>query len=330
MPKPVKILIALIGFVLLCEATLNVLPGNRTHLIIFGLYFCLAVGITISVILLRNKSDHSRSENMLLDLTVGILIFMPPLMLTDITSYGISNLPRMGVVGILLLTYFSLYNQSLFFDKGFLIKKLGKSLLFSLILTLAMSILLHQKDNVTEIEWRLDIDGRILVLFFVMNLIYRIHFAVKMLDGDDEFYHFVQAICESKKTNPTQFLKGLNEFFVNLDQKTLSQNDLNQYDIQNIGNLFEKTGTYFFCLHDLRSMLAEVKTQDRFNSAEIECFEQIIDILERFDMTYISRFSASPAVFVLFNVPMVNYRRVIDLKTRLIGEIAMLANQKSK
>ena len=52
-------------------------------------------------------------------------------------------------------------------------------------------------------------------------------------------------------------------------------------------------------------------------------------ILEKNEMSYICRFGEKAPVFVLFHIPIVGYRKMIEMKTALISEITRLMEDPS-
>lgn len=315
MPLWLKIFISVGSGIFIIDTILGNLSENKEHLVYYGAFLFLAAIFSSLVCLFRNRSDYSRAENTMIDINFISVLFLVPIVLTDITTYGIEGLPRMGVLGILLFAYVSLYNQALFQDRGYLLKRLFKSFVFSILLTLATVYIVN--------DWSLEITGRLFTLFFSVNLIFRIYYAVKHLDGEDEFYGFVRAVNDSSKDKLINFLLNIEVFFGKLDRLVLTRADLAKYDAQGIYDMFETHHTHLFNIFDIQESLSSKE----ITNTKAEMYEQIIDLLEKHEMTYVCKFGKSEPILVLFHVPMVAYQPMIELKTRLIAEVSHLVER---
>jgi hypothetical protein len=276
-----------------------------------GFYFTLSL-ITCLTVLLRSRKDYSGSENRLIDLSVLALFVLGPFFLTDIASHQYPEIPRLGALGSLLFAYVSLYNQALFMQKAYLLRKLFKALVFSGVSWLPIYVLLPGLPIHAHI--------RIFFLLYVINLIFRIWYAVKHLDGEDEFYGFVKSVSESEKSEVRTFLKGMKDYFAGVELKILKASDLPKYKIDRWSAFYKKMKTDSLSVFDLKRFLTEEKTLE----TDKEIMEEIIDALESQDMSHVCLLGKNQYYLIFFQVPMVGYSSMIQLKTRLVGEFSRL------
>jgi hypothetical protein len=299
----------------------NRLARDMDNLLIFAFFVSSMAVIALFLAFFRTRTEHSKVENSLIDQLGVTIILLTPLLLTDIFSYGLVGLPRFGVAGILILTYFSLYNQAMFSTRSKVFKKILKSIGFSVLLTFAMGLLAHGGNFA---QWSLAIEGRIFVLCFCVNLIFRIHFAVKQLDGDEDMFNFLKIVNESRKTSVGGFLKDLNSFFGNMDRVVLSNGSLKDFDIETFLKLMEPNPSSVFSIFELKTMIEENEDKKNLNRKEVQAIEQMIHLLEKHEMTYISQIGKRTPHFLLFNVPMAAYRETIDVKNKIIHDMSIL------
>jgi hypothetical protein len=272
----------------------NRLARDMDNLLIFAFFVSSMAVIALFLAFFRTRTEHSKVENSLID--------------------------QLGA-GILILTYFSLYNQAMFSTRSKVFKKILKSIGFSVLLTFAMGLLAHGGNFA---QWSLAIEGRIFVLCFCVNLIFRIHFAVKQLDGDEDMFNFLKIVNESRKTSVGGFLKDLNSFFGNMDRVVLSNGSLKDFDIETFLKLMEPNPSSVFSIFELKTMIEENEDKKNLNRKEVQAIEQMIHLLEKHEMTYISQIGKRTPHFLLFNVPMAAYRETIDVKNKIIHDMSIL------
>lgn len=303
------------------------LARHTDNLLSFALFISSMAVLALFITFFRKRSEHSRVENSLIDQFGITLILLMPLMLTDIFSYGIPNLPRFGVCGILMLTYFSLYNQAIFSTRSTIFKKMLKAVGFALLLTVGIGVLLQ---GVHIDQWSLETQGRAFAFLFAVNLIFRIHFAVRHLDGNEELAEFIKVLSQSKKSTIGSFLNDLNSFFGNMDRMLLSCEDLKSYDVQTISQLMSKNPSSVYSFFELKEMIAQNEETKMLGPHEVHAVEQMVHLLEKYEMTYFSQFGSRKPYFLLFSVPMVAYREMIDVRTKIIHDVSLLIEKQSE
>ena len=170
--------------------------------------------------------------------------------------------------------------------------------------------------------------ARTFVLFLAVNLIFRIYYAVKALDGEDDFVRFVEKVTESDKSTVRHFLLDISLFFEKVDKKLLTPTDLINYSPHRMADLFDKNNSHLFSLFDLRESLEDETVKSSLADEEKEIYEQCVDLLERFEMTYICKFGVKEPFFVMFHVPMISYTRMIFRQSLLISDIIKLIESK--
>lgn len=321
MPLWLKIFVTLGSIYFIGIAMADMMAGQREPLIKYGFYLIILQLSVILISLFRNRDEYNKIENSLIDLSVISLLSLAPFFLSDISSYGFKYLPKLGVIGGLLFVYTSMYNQSILQNQGFLLKKLLKAVFFSFILTLVLAQLTQSHDPY--------ILYRSFVLFLAVNLIFRIHFAVKTLDGDDDFVRFVEKVNESQKHDFNRFMKSMHIFFDKVDKKLLRPEALTQYNTENIKFVFNKNNTHLFSIYDLKENISDKNLSTSLSHQELEAFEHLVDLLEKYEMTYICKLGESNPAFILFHVPMISYSSMVYRQTMLISEFAKVIESKN-
>jgi hypothetical protein len=315
MPLALKVFASLgtVYFVIL--SILGRVYGDIEQLKLFGLFYFVISLITCSIAIFRRRADYSTSENRLIDMSILGLFVLGPFFLTDIAGHQYEEIPKMGTLGALLFAYVSLYNQALFMQRGYLIGKLFKAFGFSVLSELAVYLLVPSLP--------IFVHFRIFLLLFVMSLIFRIWYAVKSLDGDDDFFSFVRAVTESDKINNRSFLAGMREYFGAVELKVLKPSDLPNYRIEKWSLFYQKMKTDCFSVFDLKRLLEEENNLIE----ERDIVEEMIDALDSFDMTHLCLLGRSHHDLIVFQVPMVGYGPMIQLKTKLVGEFSRLIDR---
>ncbi|MDG0815477.1 hypothetical protein [Bdellovibrio svalbardensis] len=316
MPFWLKLYMAVGSLIFIVDALANHLSGNRPHLIAFGIFMLGAQIFVALTALLRNRREHSRSENTLLDISILGLLLLGPLFLSDVTTYGLPHIPKLGALGGLLFTYFSLFNQALVKDRSFILRKLGKTLLFAAILLIPASLLFE------DFNW--DVGFRMYVFLVDVLLVFRIHSAVKFLNGDDDFFKYVHQFVDSEKFDLASLKNKISEVFAKTDIKILSAADLTGYDIPKIINLFSLHQTHLFNLEDIRQLLSDEAKKANLPREEVQIYEQIQHLLDENGMTYACLLSAKSGDLLLLHIPYVAYSQIVETKTALIRDYAKL------
>lgn len=316
MPFVLKLFMAVGSFAFVVDALANNLSGNKPHLMAFGAFMLIAQVSVALVTLFRNRKEHSRSENTLLDISVLGLILLGPLFLTDVTTYGLPHIPKLGALGGLLFTYFSLFNQALVKDRSFVIRKLGKTLLFAAVLLAPASLLFE------EFNW--DVGLRLYVFLVDVLLVFRIHSAVKVLNGEDDFFKFVHQFVASEKNTFQGLLDKIAEVFEKTDFKVLSGKDLHGYDLPKITNFFKLNQTHIFNLEDIRQVLFDEGKKANLPKDELQIYEEMQHLMEEHSMNYLCLLSEKNGDMLLLHIPYVAYNEIVRTKTALIRDYAKL------
>lgn len=302
--------------VFIVDALTNNLSGNRPHLLVFGAFMLSAQIFVALIVLLRNRKDYSRSENTLLDISIVGLLLLGPLFLSDVATYRLPHIPKLGALGGLLFTYFSLFNQALVKDRSFIFRKLGKTLLFAAVLLGPASLLFE------DFTW--DVGTRLYVFLVAILLIFRIHSAVKFLNGDDNFFRYVHQFVGSEKFDMASLKNKISEVFAKTDIKILSATDLAGYDLSRIMSLFELHQTHLFNLEDIRQILFDEAKKANLPREEVQIYEQIQHLLDETNMNYVCLLSAKSGDLLLLHIPYVAYSKIVETKMALIRDYAKM------
>lgn len=307
MPLFIKLLTAFGSVFFSIAAATGIFFGEKSFMIPFGIFGFLVEAAIIYFCYTRPKKEYSAIENSLIELSVFSLVILVPFFISDMAQ-GAWGVPRMAVVGALLFAYTSMYNHSLLENSGFLLKQISKSLLFSLLLTLALATLFEKPDFV-----------RLYILFFVISLISKIFSSAQTLDGEDNFVQFVTSLSEADKKSREGFLSEMNRVFGRVPKLLFSESDLKPYKKELLFDLFEKHRTHIINLHDVR--LALFDSNERvFDRRDREAYEQILDLLEKSGMNFLCRLGIQEPRLVAFHVPLVAYTKMIYVQTQLIVE----------
>lgn len=312
MPIIVKLFAAIGTSYFVIASIFGLVHNDVNQLKLFGAFYFLLSSITCILTIVRSKIDYSTSENRLIDLSVIALCILGPFFLTDIVAHEFPEVPRLGIVGALLFAYISLYNRALFTNRGYLLKKLFKAMGFTALSWIPIYALLPDIPLYAHV--------RIFLLLYIVNLIFRIWYAVKHLDGDDDFYGFVRAVSESDKLEIRTFLRGMKDYFSGVEIKILKQSDLPLYRLERWNNFYKKMKTDTVSVFDLRRFLQEEEILEE----EKEVLEEMLDALESYDMSHVCLLGRVNFYLIFFQVPMVGYSSMIQLKTRLVGEFSRL------
>lgn len=321
MPLWLKLFVTIGSLYFAGISLLNTLPGNVPNLRNFAGFISLTTFFTLSVAILRNHKDYTKIENSLIDITVWVVLILAPLQLSDMNAYGLHQFPRLGVAGILLLIYLSIYNQALFTSRWEVLRKVLKSIVFSILLTAAIATLTHGLDGDT---WSVSFDGRVFVLFFIANLIYRIHFAVKHLRGDDDIFDIIKMLNKTDKSKIKNFHLALAEFFQKMDHRVVKPEELQFFNQKAIFDFVRESDKAVFSLHEMRDFLYDLEPASGVSQQEILAVEQIIHLLETYEMTYFLVLGRQKPKVILFNVQMAAYGEMTEIKAKLVSDIAIL------
>jgi len=317
MPVALKIFSVLGCGYFILEALFSSLVVKDSELIGFGA-FGLIMNLSIVFMgIIRRRNDYTKNENQLIKLSLWALPIVYLLFITDMKVFrDFIHIPRLGVSGALLFTYAAFFDQSVNSEQSSFSWRICKSSFFSIFLTGMLCTLLRIYD------WFM------ISYFFVFllnaNLVIRIHFFAKTLDANDNFFTFVKSIVEADKRRLVPFLRETRNFFQGLDIKMLSAEDLNLYDLINIHSFFKQNQTHLFNIFDLRNLLSQKKESSNEPEASLEVIEQLIDILDKNDMSHICRVSIKHSVFVVFNYHQAGQSKVVYTQTALISEISEL------
>lgn len=316
MPFLLKLYMAAGSLIFIIDSLMNNLSGNREHLLAFGFFMVTAqLGVAL-VALFRNRKEHSKSENTLIDISIMGLVLLGPMFLSDITTYGLNHLPRLGALGGLLFTYFSLFNQAMVKDRSFIMRKIGKTVIFAAVLLIPSSLLFE--------DFTLDIGIRMFVFFVDILLVFRIHAAVKFLNGEDDFFKFVSQFVASEKFDLGSLKQKVTEVFEKTDFKILSAGELTGYDIEKITSFFDRNQTHLFNLEDIRQILFDEGKKANLPAEEVQIYEQIQHLLDENSMNYLCLLSAKNGDMLLLHIPYVAYSQIVQTKTALIRDYAKL------
>lgn len=305
-----------IGFLFFMAMALSGhLHRNRANLIVFGVFVLASQFFVIVICAFRKRSLLARIENSILNANLISLILIGPLFLTDITTYGFPGAPRIGTIGGVVFAYISLYSHALLHKKGYVIGSLLKSVVISLGLTAINAVLFTAPDALTL--------SRVFILFLCLNLIHRIITAIRSLDGSEDIALFLKAIHEADKKRLSRFLFGVNDFFSRLEKKILRTQDFEGYNLGAIQNLFDSLAAPVLSIYQLQEMVDEEKSAGS-HSDKVSACEQLIDLIEKSEMSHICRIHRGNGTYVLLHIPMVGYHNLIEMKTSLVADLANL------
>ncbi|MES3036960.1 MAG: hypothetical protein V4736_03555 [Bdellovibrionota bacterium] len=282
---------------------------------IFFIYIVLIQVFSLSLCIFRNRADYSRMENTLINRNIVALIFIPMFFISDLVIFNIPVLPKMGVLGGLLMGYISLYSGALFKDKAMAVRNLIFVLVTAFGLAFGVTILARTDDPYFM--------SRIMLLFVCLYLAGTISLTVMKLESKDDITKFILAIIEADKKSILGFLKGVNSFFSQVDRKILRSSDLEIYNETTFQDTFAKCQTHLLSIFDIQSFI-QLGPSDDMKTQDLEKLEKLKDMLEKNEMTYICQVGISQAYYILFNVPLMGYDSLIRIRTKLLVDVADL------
>lgn len=316
MPLWLKIYMSLSSLYFLIVALMGKLHGNMTQLRPFIAYILISIFFLVLVVGLRKRSEHTPVENQLLNLSLISLVILGPFFLTDIVTLKL-DFPNLGALGALIFAYMSMYNQSLFLQNRRILFRFLKSIYLALFLSFMVWELIPQMP--------LHIVGRIFAMSLSAILIVRIFYAVKHLQTDSEIFGFVNAVLKSDKSNTKSYLKSMSDFFSKVEKKVLNPDSLHGYDLQLWTSVFDSGGGSTLSLFQIREELEDHKLAVSnkakapiLTNEKKRCFEQVVDVLEKYEMTHILKLNSKEQVYIVFQVPMVGYEKLTQLHTDLV------------
>lgn len=310
MPLQMKISVSFFVIIFLIDTLFLDFINNQMHLVALGAIALLIMTGIVSVALLRKRTEYTRSENSLINISLISLVFLVLFLLSDAPFfYQLLRLPHLGVLGILLFTYASFHDQTLMTNNYNFLKKILKSIILSLFSLFTLSTLLPTVDN--------NIAVHAFVLLMNIILVIRIHFQAKELSDSNSFYSFIEHLVESDKTSLKAFLNDIYQFFNKLETKSIGELELKNYNINNFNNYFNKSKTHLISIIDLRNTLLQ-KNED------LEIVEQMIDLLEGLEMSHLFRVSEKHSKYITFNFYMIGQSNIIYSQTALISEVSKI------
>lgn len=330
MPLWLKIYMSLSSLYFLIVALMGKLHGNMTQLRPFIAYILISIFFLVLVVGLRKRSEHTPVENQLLNLSLISLVILGPFFLTDIVTLKL-DFPNLGALGALIFAYMSMYNQSLFLQNRRILFRFLKSIYLAIFLSFMVWELIPQMP--------LHIVGRIFAMSLSAILIVRIFYAVKHLQTDSEIFGFVNAVLKSDKSDTKSYLNSMSDFFSKVEKKVLMPGTLHGYDLQLWASVFDSGGGSTLSLFQIREELDEhrlaVSSKSKspiISSDKKRCFEQVVDVLEKYEMTHILKLNSREQVYIVFQVPMVGYEKLTQLHTdlvRMTSELIVKSEKKS-
>lgn len=304
------------GFVIL--ALVTKLATYRENLLAFGAYILSLQIVILAFCLARNRKEYSRSENATINASLVSLFLLVPFFLTDVESFRLEAIPKLGVCGGLIFVYISVYNQALFSGKGILLKRLSQSFLFAAAITLMVSFLIGSTD-IAVLE-------RICVLSFCIHIIYRLYFAIYYLSGEDEMHQFVRDLNRAPKGSVLEFLGSINNRYKKFDATLLSDKNISAPALSEIIKFFESKKMVVVSRFEISEWLNE--RGSRWSSADFDAMEKILDILETSERSHFCNLGTAQNHFAIFNCPFVSYKRLIESQTDLISQTAQLIEKR--
>jgi hypothetical protein len=322
MPLFLKISVSIFVFSFLIDTLFLNFIHEEGHLIALGVVALLIMSSIIITAILRKKSDYTRSENSLIDISLISLVLLVIFLLSDTpTFHQILKLPHLGVMGILLFTYASFHDQTIMSNNKIFLIKLIKTMLFSGLAVYMLSSLLPGLAN--------NIAIHSFVLMMNIILVIRIHFQAKELEASNNMFNFIENLVESDKTSLDTYMKDMYKFFSGLEVKSFNELELKSYNMEGINSYFTTNKTHLISVLDLRNMLSKEKNKNTENNNQLEIIEQMVDLLEKFEMSHLFRLNEKHARYVAFNFYLIGQSNIIYSQTALISEVAKIFDKKN-
>ena len=306
------------------DALIGRLGFHLDHLIPFGYFVVLVQLGVMAICLFRDRTELSKTENYNIDMSLISLIFLGPCFLSDVGSYGLVYVPKLGVCAGLTFTYISHYSPDLFARREHVALKILKTLFTAVGLTSVVMILTQSSDLIFA--------GKLLTLFYSLDLLFRIYFTVHLLDGQNEMHRFLEHMNSANKKSSLRFLQAMQSYYKHFDAKLLMKSEFPEKSYGEISDFMERSKKSVVSQYELDALLSEYKPSSGSKSRAVEDFE-VLDkmkhLLQVQSQTHICKLGRDPGYFILFNCPFLSYNKIIEAQVDTLAQTVSLLNHES-
>lgn len=308
------LIIGMLFFVVV--ANIGLLQGNIRMLLPYGAYVIFLQLVVFCFVIFRNRDDYTKIENQMLRNSALVLLAIGPMFLSDVTTFHASEgspLPKFGVLGALIFSYFSLFDKTLTRGPYFPLLNVIKSALIALLIIVPLRVII-QNDEMWF--W-----GRLFILVFGMHLAMRIFNATQHFDNKSESGQFLKYFNDADQSSVLRFILSFRDFYKNIEIEILRLDKLTGYDVSAIKTFMNKHKKAYFS-RDLIELIRDSEVE--MSDSEKDVLDQIESLLEKKNMTHVMRVGFRDVYFVFLCVPLVNYEQTIELHMRAIHDKAAL------
>lgn len=290
------------------------LSANVPLLLAFLACYAMVTASNGWFLLWLRDADLSSNEERLARAVVVVVALAVPLMATDFRE-ELGHVPvRLGALGALAFVYVLLnLSDSQRVVRG-LLAHIATALVFAVVLAGAMALASHGPG---QGFWQAGVRGMPVALAWVLLTAIFVRIRAVSLAGDGNA--FLRWLLHARLDTPDGFLHSLRRLPQTADHVVLGDAELAGYAL---GELFALAGKRRepVSIGDARAWARQPQASGVGNG--IEAAEQLVDLMERHEMTHALLIARQPAMVVLLNLPQGANAAIGELRAAVILRLA--------
>ncbi len=291
------------------------LQSNR-YLLIMLMMIDISIIIATGFEMIRvDKSTLTKNEIRFNNALIVAAVFAAPLLVTDFRE-EIPWIPcRLGSDGALIFIYTCVRMNNL---------QDTQRIVFGEILTIiARAILIAISFMAISGHIGLMDILKYFPLSLTFVLLYSILYRIKTIRVEERGRSFLRWLLFAKSSNIDSFLDSFQHLPLTQAHMILREKELVNYDLNTI---FQRYGSNVKVLHlsRLRNLIKK-----RTPAVNLDATEQLVDILERYQMSHVCLVSNSPPLLLLFSLPLAVGTQLDEMKLNVIVKICRMLQRRS-
>lgn len=315
LPLSFKVYVAL-GTVSALPAVLSrALPTIEPVFFVFSL-FTVTTGVCVWLMLvLRDRSDLSETENRLANAVAAALVIGLPLVVTDFRQLLPWIPVRAGAIGGLILIYACVRTTRHHDRKRVVLGEIGAMLAKAGVVAASFMAISGYVD--------VNMLVRTVATALAFVLLFTITGRLRALRIGNEDRSFLHTLLEADDRSPGAFIDSQRRAAVLEEHLILGPERLNQYDAGVIADMLERN--HGVC----RLATLRTDTQAAAKSG-IDGAEQLIDLLESYGMSHVCLIGRTPLTLLLVNFPQLASGQTFETELAVIQKFAnVIARQQN-
>ena len=294
------------------------LHDNPDMLKAYCIYLIIIDSTAVLLCLLRNRDELTKIENRLINANIISLILLGPLFITDISRLGLPITLRLGPIGTLLFASIAFSNSGYYQRRGKIVLDILAIMMISAILTAAMTLLFTNSQ--------LEPIVHLFIFFFAYILSMRIYYSTST-KRTKQMIEFMQTVHLASKSSVETFLAELTNLFHQVPSRVVTSGDLRGYDLGAFQQHFRQLNTR--CLN-YAQLETSAKNKDLSANEKLDVSEQLLSLLQEYDMTHICWLVDTPLTFLLIYLPIIGQNEIIETETNIIAEVTKLIHRSQR